>query len=331
MKNSVVLLKERPSGPPSNSTFELRERDTPSLRAGEIQVRVELISIDPAMRTWIDDAPSYVPPVKLDDVMRAHAVGTIVASRNPGFEEGDIVEGFFGAQSYYTGPAQLAAKVQCAPEAKQDFLGGLGLTGMAAYFGILNVADVKRDDQVLISAAAGAVGHIAVQIAKLKGARVVGIAGGSHKCKTVTEIYGADACIDYKSENVATQVAALFPNGLDVYFDNVGGDILEAALNNLNFGARIVVCGAIGEYDNLSDVHAPKNYLNLIGAGATMHGLLNRHWMTEYGSARKQMSEWVRDGDLTFSTQVEHGLENFPHALSLLFSGGNVGKLILQI
>lgn len=331
MKNIAILLNKRPDPAINEETFTFETREARELRDGDIQVSIDYVSIDPAMRSWIDPAPSYVPPVELGAVMRAATVGTVNKSRHPDFQVGETVEGFLGAQSVYSGPGKLATKIDTQGVDAKDYLGGMGGTGLAAYFGLLKVGELKPGDQVLISAAAGAVGHVAVQIAKLKGAFVVGLAGGAKKCNTVIDTYGADDCIDYKSDDVALRISELFPNGVDVYFDNVGGPILEAALDNLAMGARVVVCGAIGEYDNLDSVRAPKNYLNLIGAGAKMQGVLNMHWVKQYPAARAELSEWRSEGKLHFTTQVETGLESFPRTLSMLFNGGNTGKLILQV
>ena len=303
----------------------------PELRPGEIQVRNEFISLDPAMRPWVHDKPNYLPPVEIGAVMRAGAVGTVTASAHENYAEGDVVQGMFGAQSVYVGRPNGVTKVDTTIAPMEAYLGGLGGTGLAAYFGILKVGELRAGDNVLVSTAAGAVGHLGVQIAKLKGASVVGIAGGPDKCQTVIETFGARACIDYKSESVADALPELFPNGIDVYFDNVGGDTLEAALDNLAMRARIVICGAIGEYDNLDEVHAPRNYLNLIGPGARMQGLLNMHWADQFDDARRDLAEWSANGDMQFQTQIEHGIERFPDVLQMLFAGKNVGKLILSV
>ena len=263
--------------------------------------------------------------------MRAGGAGIVAASRHDDFQVGEAVQGMFGAQSVYVGSAAVATKVDTSIAPLEAYLGGLGGTGLAAYFGILRVGELTPNDKVLISAAAGAVGHIAVQIAKLKGAYVVGIAGGAEKCRKVVDVFGADACIDYKSECVEDRISDLFDNGVDVYFDNVGGAILEAALDNLATGARVIVSGAIGQYDNLDAVQAPRNYLNLIGPGARMQGLLNMHWVSQFEMAREDLSRWESNGQLQFHRQIEEGIETFPQVLQMLFAGKNTGKLILKV
>lgn len=331
MKNKAILLRERPKHDINDDTFSCEEVEVPALKHGEIRVRNQFISLDPAMRPWVHDKPNYLPPVEIGAVMRAGGVGTVTTSTHPDFAVGDIVQGMVGAQSIYVGPPAGIAKVDTSVAPMEAYLGGLGGTGLAAYFGILKVGELRTGDHVLVSAAAGAVGHVVVQIAKLKGARVVGIAGGPEKCRTVVEDFGADACVDYKSESVSEALAVLFPKGVDVYFDNVGGETLEAALDNLAPRARIVISGAIGEYDNLDQVHAPRNYLNLIGPGAKMQGLLNMHWADQFADARREMATWSSEGKLTLKTQTEQGIERFPEVLQMLFAGKNVGKLILKV
>ena len=202
---------------------------------------------------------------------------------------------------------------------------------LAAYFGLLDVGALADGETVVVSAAAGAVGHIVVQIARLKGCNVIGIAGGAEKCREVVEVHGADACIDYKSEPVADRMQALCPDGIDVYFDNVGGATLEAALDNIALGARIVICGAIGEYDNLEKVAGPRNYLNLIGKAARMQGYVNFHFAEHYDTARADLIKWHGQGKLQFRDQIEQGIENFPTILNMLFAGKNHGKLVLKV
>jgi len=331
MKNKAILLSQRPMHDIDDDTFSCEEREIPELSPNEIQVQNAFISLDPAMRPWVHDKPNYLPPVEIGAVMRAGAVGTVTASNHPDFNRGDVVQGMFGAQTVYVGVPMGVTKVDTSIAPMDAYLGGLGGTGLAAYFGILKVGELRAGDKVLVSTAAGAVGHVVVQIAKLKGASVVGIAGGPDKCRTVVEDFGASACIDYKSESVADRLPDLFPDGIDVYFDNVGGEMLEAALDNLAPRARIVICGAIGEYSNLDEVHAPRNYLNLIGPGAKMQGLLNMHWADHFAEARRDLAAWSSDGSLTFNTQIEHGIERFPEVLQMLFAGKNIGKLILKI
>jgi len=331
MKNTQIKLRQRPAREIDDNTFSIVHAETPELADGDIQVAAKFISIDPAMRPWIHDVANYLPPVEIGAVMRAGSVGEVIKSRNSGFRVGDFVHGTFGVQSVYTGPPINASVLDTTIAPIEDFLGGLGGTGLAAYFGLLKVGALAHGETVLLSAAGGAVGHVAVQIAKIKGARVVGIAGGTEKCRRVIEEFGADACIDYRSDNVSERVRALCPDGIDIYFDNVGAEILEIALDNLAMRARIVICGAISEYNNFNDVHAPRNYLNLIGTGARMEGLLNMHWVDHYADARAEMGRWKKAGALKFLQQVEVGIENFPKALQMLFAGKNTGKMLIRV
>ncbi len=331
LQNKTFRLAERPEGAPDERTFRLGLEPVPELPKGCVRIAVEYISLDPAMRTWIDDIESYFPPVVVGEVMRSGAAGTVIASDVPSLKVGDTVQGMMGVQSIYTGPADNLTRIETDQASVPDYMGGLGGTGLAAYFGILRVGEYKTDDTVVVSAAAGAVGHVAVQIAKLKGSRVIGIAGGAEKCRRVVEEYGADSCIDYKSQDISARLGELCPEGIDLYLDNVGGTTLEAVLDNLAFDARIAISGAIGEYDNLSSVHGPSNYLNLIAKRGTMRGLLNIHWAKEFGEAREEMMRWMEQGKLRFDTQIEEGFENFPEVFSMLFAGRNTGKLLLKI
>lgn len=331
MQNTQIILAKRPERKINDQTFDIRKVETPHLRDGDIQVAVEYLSIDPAMRPWIHDVANYLPPVAIGAVMRGGAVGKIIASSNPDYKVGDAVQGMFGVQSIYTGPATYANHVDASRAPTEWYLGGLGGTGLAAYFGLLRVGALKQGETVLVTAAAGAVGHLVVQIAKLKGAKVIGVAGGPEKCQRVVEMFGANACIDYKNEDVAARVADLCPEGIDVYFDNVGAEMLEIALDNISMRARIVICGAISEYDNLNEIHAPRNYLNLIGKGARMEGLLNMHWVDEFEAAVSELADWSNSGQIKFEHQIETGIERFSEVLQMLFAGKNVGKLLLRV
>lgn len=331
MKNTTVRLAQRPEGAIDDNTFAIQSEPVAELGEGEIRVAVEYVSVDPAMRTWLSDFESYVPPVAINEVMRAGGIGEIIESRSPDFSAGDKVQGLFGAQRIYSGPPVGVMRLDSSGVAIQHYLGGAGGTGFAAYFGLLNVGVMKEGDVVVVSAAAGAVGHIAVQIAKLKGNRVIGIAGGIEKCRQVVEEYGADACIDYKSEDVGARMAELCPDGIDVYFDNVGAEILENAMDNLAMYARIVICGAISEYDNLETMHAPRNYINLIGRHARMEGFVTFHYAKQYREARAELLQWHGEGKLQFRDQIEEGIENFPDILKMLFEGRNSGKLLVRV
>ena len=331
MRNTTIRLANRPAREIENHNFIVAHEPIPPLQEGEISVAVEYISIDPAMRTWLADIVSYMPPVMPGEVMRAGGLGKVIASSNPAYAIGDVLQGPFGVQTIYTGPPLRITTIDPDFAAPRHYLGGLGGTGLAAYFGLLKVGALTSGDTVVVSAAAGAVGHVVVQMAKLKGHRVIGIAGGAAKCARVIAQYGADACIDYKHDPVAAKLRALCPGGIDLYFDNVGGTVLEAVLDTLAMNARIVISGAISEYNNIERVRAPRNYLNLIGKGARMQGLLNMHWVSEYESARLEMITWMRNGQLILDEHIEEGIENFPTVLRMLFEGRNQGKLLLKV
>ncbi len=330
-ENITVRLAERPDGAIDDRTFAIASEPVPALNDGEIRVALEYCSVDPAMRTWLSEITSYVPPMAIGELMRSGGIGEIVETKTADFQVGDKVMGRFGIQSVYSGSTLDVIKLESINIDIRHYLGGLGGTGLAAYFGLLDVGALKDGETVVVSAAAGAVGHIVVQIARLKGCKVIGIAGGAEKCSRVVEEYGADACLDYKSESLANRMRALCPDGIDVYFDNVGGETLEAALDNIALGSRIVICGAIGEYDNLDSVNGPRNYLNLIGKAARMQGYVNFHFAGQYDKARADLIKWNQEGKLQFRDQIEQGIENFPTILKMLFAGKNNGKLLLKI
>lgn len=331
MNSIAVCLAQRPVGLPGPECFTLREAPLPTPGEGEVLVAVYFISIDPAMRGWMNEGKSYIPPVQLGDVMRALAVGEVVESRAPGFAAGDWVRGAFGVQSHCAVPAKGLSKIDpvLAPPAR--WLGGLGMPGMTAYFGLLDVCAHREGDIVLVSAANGAVGSVVGQLAKARGSKVIGIAGGPEKCRHVVETYGFDACIDYKSEQVARRVRDLAPDGIDIYFDNVGGETLEAALANLRKGARIGICGAIGDYNDMAHMKGPRNYLNLLVYSARMQGFVIFDYAARYAEAEAALTAQYRDGKLTLAEHIEKGLARFPEVLAMLFDGRNTAKLVLEV
>lgn len=331
LENVTVRLAQRPTGEINENTFAIASEPVSQLSEKQIRVALEYCSVDPAMRTWLSDKASYIPPLAIGELMRAGGIGRVIESTSAQFQIGDTAMGSFGIQSIYSGSADGVMKLNPMEIDARHYLGGLGGTGLAAYFGLLEVGALQQGETVVVSAAAGAVGHIVVQIARLKGCRVIGIAGGPEKCRNVVDEYGADACIDYKSESVSDRMQALCPDAIDVYFDNVGGKTLESALDNLALGARIAICGAIGEYDNLDAVHAPRNYLNLIGKAARMQGYVNFHFAEQYAEARADLLKWHQQGKLQFRDQIEHGIGNFPDILKMLFAGQNNGKLLLKV
>ena len=331
MQNRQFRLASRPVGEPTRENWEFTTEEVTEPADGQFLVEVQYISLDPAMRGWMNEGKSYIEPVGIGEVMRAGAVGKVVASKHPDFKEGDEVSGGFGVQAYALSDGKGVVKVDTSFAPLPTYLGTLGMPGMTAYFGILDTGQPKEGETVLVSGAAGAVGSVVGQIAKIKGCRVVGIAGGEKKCKYITEELGFDEAIDYKSENIYAGLKRTCPKGIDVYFDNVGGDILDAALTRLNFKARIVVCGAISQYNNMQAVQGPKNYLSLLVNRARMEGIVVFDNAKNYGKAARQMAEWMAMGKLKNKEHIEEGIENFPETLMKLFTGDKMGKLVLKV
>ncbi len=284
------------------------------------------------MRGWMNESKaSYIPPVAIGDVMRAIAVGRVVASKNPAFAVGDHVNGLLGTQEYAYSNGQGLTKVDPRMAPLPLFLSTLGMPGLTAYFGLLDIGQPKEGDTVVVSGAAGAVGAVVGQIAKIKGARVVGIAGGADKCRYLVEELGFDAAIDYKSEDVMAALQKHCPKGVDVYFDNVGGDILDAVLTQLAHGARIVICGAISQYNSTTPMKGPANYMALLVKRATMRGVMVADYYPRAMEAIKDMGAWIGAGKLKSREDIAEGLENFPEVFQKLFTGENNGKLVLKV
>ncbi|BBB59616.1 NADP-dependent oxidoreductase [Undibacterium sp. KW1] len=330
--NSQFKLAARPQGSVKASDFNHVKEQLRDLQAGEVLIKNLYISLDPAMRGWMNESKnSYMPPVAIGEVMRALAVGQVVESNNPKFAVGEHVSGILGMQEYAYSDGNGISKVDPKLAPLPLYLSTLGMPGMTAYFGLLEVGQPKEGDTVVISGAAGAVGTIVGQIAKIKGARVVGIAGGADKVRYLTEELGFDAAIDYKSEDVGAALKQHCPKGIDVYFDNVGGDILDAALAQLAFGARVVICGAISQYNNTTPIKGPSNYLNLMVKRATMKGVMVSDFYPRAMEAAMVMGGWIMSGKLKSREDIVEGLENFPETFQKLFTGENNGKLILKV
>jgi NADPH-dependent curcumin reductase CurA len=293
-------------------------------------VRNHYISLDPAMRGWMNDGRSYVPPVGLGEVMRAGAVGEVVGSRHPDWKEGDHAVGMFGMQDYAAVDVAGAQKVDPAMAPLPLFLSALGMPGMTAYFGLLDIGNPQPGQTVVVSAASGAVGALVGQIARIKGARAVGLAGGPEKCRYVTEELGFDACIDYKNENIGKGLSAHCPKGIDVYFDNVGGEILDLCLARITRKARVIICGAISQYNSTEGIEGPKNYLSLLVNNARMEGFVVFNYAARYGEGIRDMAGWLHSGKMKSKEDIVDGLETFPETLLKLFSGENFGKLMIK-
>jgi NADPH-dependent curcumin reductase CurA len=329
--NHRFTLASRPVGMPKRTDWSYGEEAVRELREGEVLIKVLLISLDPAMRGWMKQARSYVPPVPIGEVMRALALGKVVASKNPKFPIGKHVSGTFGVQEYFISEGKGLTEVDPQVAPLPTFLNVLGMTGMTAYFGLLETGQPQAGETVVVSAAAGAVGAVVGQIAKIKGCRAVGIAGGAGKCSYLVDDLGFDAAIDYKSEDVSEALRKACPQGINIFFDNVGGDILEAALANLARGARVVICGAISQYNVTGPVQGPRNYLSLLVQRATMKGMLVFDYADRYAHAVQEMAGWMAAGKLKSREHIVEGLETFPDTLLKLFTGENLGKLILKV
>jgi NADPH-dependent curcumin reductase CurA len=329
--NHQIRLAARPSGLPKASDWELTTEPIPVASSGEFVVAVEYLSIDPAMRRWISANPADYGPVPLGAVMEAGAIGHVTASGHPGFEAGEHVYGAFGVQEFARSDGTGVTKLDTSLAPLTSYLGALGITGLTAYFGLLDVGRLSEGDTVVVSGAAGAVGSVAGQIARIKGARVIGIAGGPEKTRWIVEELGFDAAIDYKAEDVGRALGELAPQGVDVFLDNVGGETLETVLGRLASGGRIVLSGSVSQY-NTDQPHGPSNYIELIRKRASMIGFLTPDYADRYAEARGELGQWLHDGRLISHEQiVAGGIRAFPDALLKLFSGENFGKLVLAV
>ncbi len=328
--NHQFRLAARPVGMPKRSDWNYIEEPLRDPKPGEVLVKVHYISLDPAMRGWMNEGRSYVPAVGIGEVMRAGAAGRVIASKNDRFAVGDAVTGALGVQEYAFSDGTGLMKVDTKVAPLPVFLSTLGMPGMTAYFGLLDVGKPKADETVVVSAAAGAVGSVVGQIAKIKGCRTVGIAGGAEKCRYVVDELGFDAAIDYKHEPIFDALRKHCPNGIDVYFDNVGGEILDAALALLTRGARIPLCGAISQY-NSKGAEGPKNYLSLLINRATLEGFIVFDYANRYQEAAVEMAGWMKAGKLKSREHIVPGIETFPETLLKLFSGENNGKLLIKV
>ncbi len=331
--NRQVVLKNRPTGMIAEDTTAVVESPVPEITDGQALVRVKYLSIDPTIRTWMDDAPGYLPPIGIDEVIRAGGAGEVVASKSSRYAVGDLVTGITGWQDYCIADEGMAA-MSPAP-ADLDLattLNVLGVTGMTAYFGLLDVGGLREGDVVVVSGAAGATGSAVGQIARLKGAsKVIGIAGGAAKCAQLVEELGFDVAIDYKADNVGKRLHEEAPKGIDLYFDNVGGPILDACLANLAMRGRVVLCGAISGYNDAEHAFGPKNYTSLIIRRGRMEGFIILDYMGRWPEAQAVVAEWLREGVMHHSEHIVEGLEHAPEALNLLFTGGNTGKVLVKV
>ena len=329
--NKQVLLAERPIGMLKDSDFAIVEKSIPELQENEVQVKIDYISLDPAMRGWMNAGTTYIKGVEIGEVMRAFAAGTVLNSNHPNFKKGDAVTGTMGAQSYAVMQGKHLTKVDISNVPLSWYVGILGMPGLTAYFGLLDKGLPKAGETVLVSGAAGMVGSVVGQIAKIKGCKVIGIAGGKDKCNTLLNEFGFDAANDYKAtENIGKAIKEAAPNGIDIYFDNVGGEILDAALLNLAMNARIVICGAISQYNSI-EIKGLKNYMRLISARGTMTGIIVFDYFPRAAEAITDLSKWLIEGSIVYKEHIVEGLDGFASTLQMLFTGDNTGKLVIKI
>ncbi|HEX3782568.1 MAG TPA: NADP-dependent oxidoreductase [Pseudonocardiaceae bacterium] len=330
--NAQYRLAARPVGLPTDNDWQYTEEPVGELQAGQFLVEVQYLSLDPAMRTWMNPGRSYVPPVEIGELMRAAGIGTVRDSQHPDFPVGVTVSGAFGVQQYAISDGRGVSTVDTTLAPAPVHLGALGTSGVAAYFGLLDVGKPQPGQTVVVSAAAGSVGSIAGQIARIKGCRAIGIAGGADKCRFLVEELGFTAAIDYKTQDVRELLREHAPDGVDVFFDNVGGDILEAVLVRLARGARVVLSGAVSQYNAPQPPRGPANYMQLLVKRASMTGFVSFDYAARYPEAIAELAGWLRDGSLIGREHiVEGGITKFPDTLLKLFTGENTGKLILAL
>jgi NADPH-dependent curcumin reductase CurA len=329
--NHQFQLAARPVGLPKPSDWLLVEQPIAQPSDGEILVKVQYISLDPAMRGWMNEGRSYVAPVGIGEVMRAFAAGEVIASNDPDIAVGEHVGGLMGVQEYAVVHGKGVFKLDASLAPLPVYLGTLGMPGVTAYWGLLDIGRPEEGNTVVVSGAAGAVGAIVGQIAKLKGCRVVGIAGGPEKCAELVDDLGFDAAIDYKAQDLDAALKEHCPQGIDIYFDNVGGEILDAALARLARHARVVICGAISQYNATDGMQGPSNYMSLLVNNASMTGFVVSDYLDRWGEAAAEMGEWLASGKLISREDVAEGFENFPDTLLRLFRGENRGKLVLKV
>ncbi|HSR66409.1 MAG TPA: NADP-dependent oxidoreductase [Acidobacteriota bacterium] len=329
--NRQWQLVSRPEGRLEESDFKWVEGGLDPLQQGQVRVRVIYLSLDPANRGWANEEPSYREPVQLNRVMDGIAVGQVEESKHSGFKKGDHVQGLLGWQEYAALAGEQLTKLPELPVPLTAYLGVLGHIGLTAYFGLLDVADPKEGETLVVSAAAGAVGSLVGQIGKIKGCRVIGIAGSGEKCRWITEDLGFDASINYKSEDVYERLEETCPQGIDIYFENVGGKILDAVLARMNRYGRIPVCGLISQYNATEPVPGPYNFVRILTQRLKVQGFIVMDYLNRSDEAFQHLAPWLMEGRLKYRLDVREGLQNAPQALNDLFEGANQGKLILQV
>ncbi len=332
-KNRQWILNQRPIGAINADTFLVREQLIPELAEGEVLVKTLYLSFDPAQRGWMDDIPSYMPPVQLGEPMRAGGVGQVIESRNPVFPKGAVVGGLMGWQEYWHVAVGSVGMLRLVPEGTpltypMSVFGG---TSMTAYFGLLDVGHPQSGETVVVSGAGGATGSMVCQIAKLKGCRVIGIAGGEEKCRWLKEVCGVDEAIDYKSESIDQRLRKLCPQGVNLFFDNVGGSVLEAVIGNMADFGRIVLCGAIAGYNDAQPTPGPRNMFQLIARRIRMQGFIVSDHLQNIAQFKEEFGAWVSAGKVVWREDIQEGFDNIPATLQRLFEGRNQGKQLLKL
>jgi NADPH-dependent curcumin reductase CurA len=330
--NQKWCLARRPAGLIKASDFEWRKEALPQLGADEIRVRIIYLSLDPANRGWVTEGKSYVPPVEIGEVMRGITIGVVEQSNHAGFEDGDIVQGMLGWQAYAVTDGKGLTKLSVDPSIPLTaYLGLFGIIGPTAYFGLLEIGKPKKGETLVVSGAAGAVGSLVGQIGKIKGCRVIGIAGSDEKCSWITEKLGFDAAVNYKTESVPDRLKALCPDGIDVFFDNVGGKTLDAVLNLISIGARIVICGMISQYNAVKPVPGPYNFRTILTQRARVQGFIVLDYVDRFDAAYRELAKWLSEGKIQYRVDVINGLVEAAGAINKLFDGSNRGKLIVKV
>ena len=332
-ENRRLVLASRPTGMVDDTTVRLETAPVPQPGDGEALLRVGWLSIDPTIRTWMDDRPGYLPPIGVGDVVRGAGLAEVVESRSDRYNPGDLVFGMTGWQDFsVAGTGELAMQVVPPGLEPGAVLNVFGVNGMTAYYGLLDVGQMRQGDTVVVSGAAGATGSLVGQLARINGARaVVGIAGGAEKCAWITDELDFDAAIDYRNDDVAAGLRRHCPEGIDLYFDNVGGPILDACLGQLAMRGRVVLCGAISQYNATGRPTGPANLTNLIPRRGRMEGFIILDYAERFPAAQLELAGWLGEGKLVHREHVVEGLERAPEALNLLFTGGNIGKVIVRL
>ncbi len=331
MMNTLVSLESRPTGPAQESNFGMKTEEIRELHDGEFLVAIEALSMDPAIRGWMNEGTTYIKGVELGTVMRSFSAGKIIQSKNTKFPVGTYVEGLLGAQTHAISNGAGIRIIDVSKSKLTHHLGILGMPGMTAYFGLLKRGEPQSGEVVYVSAASGVVGSTVGQIAKIKGCTVIGSAGSDEKCKFLTEECGFDFAINYKTENLDTKLKEYAPNGIHVFYDNVGGNTLNTALANLAQGARVVICGAISQYNDMGNIQGPSNYMKIVTARGKMNGIIVFDFIADWPDAANEIAGWIDEGKIHVKEHIVSGLENYTSTLMMLFTGENFGKLVLTI